>query len=507
MVKKLFIIFLLALPLLLIAETPTELIELVTDDIETAAWDSLYLELLSSKATLKLDNRVYLEEDANRSLHSLLYKRPGQTLLLNYKRDWDDNKDRVNIQAEITSKNLIRQAVFGHYRLRFGRGLAIGNGQRGFPDEVFTLGKPAGPDTYVPFGAAARLRWTRFHLLGFGSVLNRNANLSGDLITSLPSATSEASGSVLESLFGAAVSYETKPLRLGALYYRQIYDHDFASPERASDLTIRSLYGAVRIPEHKLDAEATFATHSSQEYFAWEYSHAGFLQSVSFTSNPDFKQVSYSTPAAILSRDTHTNEIAWDASFPLRKYLSMRLRYALNYNERQSFSTHNIRSRFAAILDYKTKTNFGSLSVYNFDREILVPGDNSYSVTLPRNWRAELRFGQTVFPGLDYKFQFRYHVEDKNGFDQNSFFFANSFSYRYRDFTLGASYKSWKNFRQYIYYEDDTLEAYNTSQRDDSVLDLSAGMKLWHLNTGLSYRVSLTGDNPQRLILRLGMAI
>jgi len=507
MVKRLLCILLLALPVLLAAQTPDDLIELVTDDIESAAWDSLYQELLSPQASLKLDNRVYLVQDANRSLHTLLYKRPGQSLLLNYLRDWDAKDAHLGIQAEITSRHLVRQAVFGHYRLRFGRGLAIGNGQRSFPNEVFSIGKPSGPESITPFGAAARMRWLRLSFLGFGSVRDRAANLSNGLITSLPTGASDAPGTVLESLFGIAAAYDSKLLRFGGLYYRQIYDTDFADASRAADLSIRSLYAGLSIPEHRIDAEATFARHSSQQYLGWQYSHAGFRQAVSFTSNPDLRQISYSTPAAILSRDTHTNEIAWDASFPLRKALTVRLRYALNYNERQSFSTRNVRSRIAANLDYRAQENYASLAVYNFDREILTPIDGSYSVTLPRNWRAELRFGQTVLPGLDYRFQFRYHVEDKADFDRNSFFFANGFSYRHRDLTLSCGYKTWKNFRHYIYYEDDTLEAYNTAQRDDSVLDISAALKLWRVNAGFGWRLSLAGDTPQRLFLRLGMAL
>jgi hypothetical protein len=507
MVKKLLFLLLLCVPLFLTAEEPPELIELVRDDLEIAAWDSLYKDLLAPKTSWRLDNRLYLEEDAFRGLHTLLMKRGGQTLLLNYTRDWEAPTDHVNIQAEITSDQLVRQAVFGHYRVRFGRGLAIGNGQRGIPREVFTLGKPASPESVSPFGSAAKLKWLRFTFLGFGSVRDRQANLSAAGITSLPTSHTDADGTVLESMFGAGIAYDSKVLRLGGLWYKQVYDQDFADPDLDPGLSVRSLYGAIEVPAHKIDAEAVLAGHNSQQHISWQYSHAGFVQSISFTANPDLKNISYSTPAAILSRDTHTNELAWDASFPLQKALRLRLRYALNYNERQSFSFRTSKSRLAAVLDYHSKLNSATLSVFNFDREILVPIDGSYTVTLPRNWRAELKFRQIVFPGLNYEFQFRYHLEDKSEFDQNSFYFANGFSYRNRNLSLGIGYKSWKNFRQYLYYEDATPEAYNSAQRDDSVLDLSAALKLWKVNAGLNYRVSLTGDTPQRLILRVGMAL
>lgn len=504
MVNKILILILCLGMGTLFAQTTPELLELSLDDVEYDAWDWFYSELQSHKAEIKLDNRGVFLIDEPYTLHNLTLAAKGQTLSVNLRQKNEFDDLWANVNAVIKSGGLLRQVMLGHYRLRFGRGLAMGSGYRGEVKNVVEFRRPASPLSYTPQGAAVRLVWHELNAFGFGSVQKRYARLVGDEIQTLPASRIKQTGSTLETIYGGGVSYEGEWLKLGLMSYNQFYDKEFVSSQMSNSLDTYSAYGSLSIGGHTLDGEAVGKDEVSHAYLGWKFRHGGFRQEISYSQNPDYRRHLYSTSTAMLSSAAHSNELSYDATLPVLSNTSLRLRYALNFDERESFGSADFHSRMSASLLHEASGSSSAFSVYRFDREILVPVDGDYAQTLPHNWRVEMKLSQELLQHLSYDMVMRYHFEDKNGFEENGVYFGNSLSLEIDHLTLSAMYQNWRVGRTPIYYEDDTPEGYSVSNSDRQYLSLGALLALKKLRLDISWRHHLDGED-HRLNARVGV--
>lgn len=503
MVRTLIALVLL-IPLCLMAQSDLELIELNADNLEYQAWQQLYKELLSPKNRLGVDNRLWIDNDSY-SLHQAYFRFQGQELSLNIREDWDNNLTQANFSARIQQDKLLKDMALGHYRVRFGSGIALGSGSRAGNADVIQLETPPQPQRYSPFGAAVKLGWKGASALVFGSVLKREARLDAEgKVFSYPKTKSGLDTTGREVLVGTALGYEAKLFRLGLLSYRQDYDLEFVSPLLAERSDILSAYGGIRFKEHRLDLESGVVNDDAHHYIAWNYRHQGFEQNLSFAVDPDQAQMAYSTPREVLSRDPNTMELAWDAAFPIYKDMSLALRFSADHVRGNSLDANNLRTRLIAGYRFRGKDQSLSFKVSHFDREVLLHIDDHYSMTRPKHWRFELGYDDKVLPALNLSLNCRYHIEDKTNWQNNGLYWHSALRFTTGKMAFKLGYQGWQSSRAGFWYEDDNLQAYSIASKDDQNIYLSADLALKQIKLGLNLRQSLQHTQEQRFIIRLG---
>jgi len=501
---RLLTLLMLLLPLVLAAQSAPELIELNLENLAYDAWEQLGAELLGPQTKLSLDNRLWVDDDSY-SLHRARFSYKGQELRINYRENWDAGNRETNFSARVRQDKLLRDLTLGHYRVHFGSGIALGSGSRRLEGPVLRIEDPPQPERYSPFGAALKLQWQGLAAGIFASVLNREARLNadGDLL-SLPKIRIDLDTRTRESIWGSALSYESQLFRLGLLAYAQSYNRDFADAELERSTTLISAYGGLRLKDHSLDLESGQVHGEAYHYLAWNYRHQGFEQTLSFAIDPDQDQVAHSTPREVLSRDPDTMELAWDAVFPIFRKADLSLRFSADHLGGNSFSTSNLRTRLLAAFHYGEEARRLSFKVSHFDREVLVHIDESYQMTRPKHWRYELGWQDRVLPSLEIILQARYHIEDKNSWANNGFYYHSALRFRQARLSLKLGYQGWQSSRAGFYYEDDTPLAYSISTRDDQAVYLAADLTLTRVKLGLNLRQSLRQGEDRRLILQLG---
>jgi hypothetical protein len=491
-------------PLMLPAQSAPELIELDTENLAYDAWQDISKELLAPQTRLGLDNRLWLEDDSF-SLHRAWFRYKGQELSINYRNNWTHGSAPANFNVRVRQDKLLQDLALGHYRIRFGSGIALGSGSRQLSGPVTQIEGPPQPERYSPFGAAMKLQWQGLATTLYASVLNREARLNAeDDMLSLPKNRLDIDTTARESIWGSALSYEARLFRLGLLAYEQTYSRDFADPDLKRASTVFSAYGGLRLNAHSIDLESGQVNGDQHHYLAWNYRHQGFEQTLSLAIDPDQSQVAHSTPREVLSRDPDTMELAWDTVFPLFKDADLALRFSADHLRGTGLSTGNLRTRLLAAFIYKQKDNSFSFRVAHFDREVLLHIDETYSMTRPKHWRFELGFEDRVLPYLAIILQTRYHIEDKSTWENNGLYFHTALRFKPVNLALSLGYQGWQSSRSGFYYEDDTPLAYAISTRDDQFIYLAADLSLKRIRLGLNIRQSLKQGEDRRLILRLG---
>lgn len=504
MVKFLAILILL-IPLGLCAQEAIELIELDLPSIEYQAWEKLYEDQFSLK------NQVVLDwvKDETYSLHNLHVDYQGQQLYFNFQDDWENNLSYVNFAVKIKQNQLFEELNIGHYRIRFGSGITLGSGSKRLDRALIEIEKPPHPQSYSPLGAAARFKVNHISGLLFGSIANREAKLSPqNKIISLAKTKHGLKDTSTETIWGGAIGYESKLFKIGLTGYAQAYDKHFVNPSIKKDSAIFALYWGLRFKEHSLDAESGTVNQNPHHFLAWNYRHQGFEQTFSFALDPDQRQLAYFSPREVLSRDANTMELAWDARFPLFKNANLNTRFAFDQNARDHISSKGLVKRLLASFDYSPKEHDFRFTISHFDREILSQiGEEGidYSVTRPSHWRFELGYKDQVFPHLQLILNSRYHLENKDTWKNNAFYYHSAIRFSYKNSALKFGYQGWQNAKTGIYYEDDLPLAWSLSQKEEQNLYLAGDLQLKNIKLGLNYRQSLTQSKDQRLVLNLGI--
>ncbi|MCB5228791.1 MAG: hypothetical protein GX122_02380 [Candidatus Cloacimonetes bacterium] len=504
MVKHIIFLILLALPLCIFAQEIPEIIELDSETLSYNAWEELYNQLMLPDTQLGLDNRLWLEDDSF-SLHQAYFQHDGQDLFVNYGNDWKKNLSHFNFGIGIRQNKLVEDVALGNYRLHFGSGITMGSGSKSTKGDVFRIQRAPRPDSYSPFGSAIKLHWRDFRALAFGSVLNREItqNTDGEIL-SLPKTRSGRADITRESLWGGALSYEAKVFRMALLGYIQGYDREFASADMDSQTKIFSAYAGVRLNEHSVDWESGQAGKNQHHFLAWNFNHQRFKQTISFAMDPDHKQITYFSSREALGRDPDTVEMAWDASFPLLKDTSMFLRASADQKRRDYISSKGMKSRLLARFGYHPKHRNLNLTISHFDKEILTKTGDDLHTSRPQHWRFELDYKDKVLPTLQLILNTRYHLEDKEGWDNNTFYWHSGIRFNKNRFGVRGGFQGWHGAKRGTIYMDDTLLAFSEAKRDDQFIYLGGDLVMNNMKLGVDLRQSLKDSSNQRAILRVG---
>ncbi|MDP2172216.1 MAG: hypothetical protein Q8J62_00375 [Candidatus Cloacimonadaceae bacterium] len=501
MVAKSALLLLLLLFAIPLCAVESDLIELITEDLQYDSLSDFYKELSAFIRPLALESSLYLKEEDSYSLHSAIYRSKKDYLLLNTIFNYEDGSTHANFTINLSGKDLVRQVSLGNYRLRFGRGIVFGYGKRGMPSSIYELEKPPRADVYSPFGAAAKLGWKELSLLGFGSAQSRKARLSGEDILSLPTKKTEELGSTLESLYGATLGYEGASFSLAGMAYHQSYDREFSDDAKETALNAFSLYAALSLKRHKIDVESAWQNGKNNSRVVWEMTYGSFKQSFGYAQNPSNQYTAYAISPAVLSKRLSAEELSWDAQIPMLENIVLLTRLSINH---VSDLDENYLSRQMAALEYKESGSRVRLSLFRFDREILYEIDDSYQSTIPQNYRAQIVITQKLFPVLTWSAQFRYHFEQKRDYDKNSFFAENALAYAYGKLKTEISWQRWHSLHEFVIPDSQEPDAYALTSGEDSTLSLSGEYTYKGMRFGSAYRQSLLISGNYQLLVRLG---
>lgn len=506
MVVKSLLLLLIALLVLPLTAQETDLIELSTETLEYEALSELYRELGTLGGSLGLDSSLYLRENDPYSLHSVISRFRGDYLLLNTRFGYDEGSAQANFSLNIRGKKLVRQVSLGSYRLHFGRGIIAGSGKRTMPTTAIDLERPPRANVYSPLGAAAILGYRDISLLGFGSIQSRRAKLSGEDILSLPSTKTDDLGKSLESIYGAALSYEKGILGVAAMAYRQDFDRDFADPDLDSGLTAFSIYAALKLKRHIIDAESAWLNGRHSSRVRWEMSYGGFTQSFTHANNPARQYTAYSVSPAVLSRRVGAEELSWEARMPLAHSTFLLTRLSFNDASTENLGDSYISRQMAAV-EYKDTRSLMRMSLYRFDREILYQIDESYQSTIPQHYRAQVYIHTKLIPVLVWTAQVRYHFERKSIFDQSTFYAENALDYSYGKLRAGIAWTRWQSLREFVIPDDQEPGNYIQTSGEDSTLALNTSYAFKHWRLAATWRHSLEHSDRYQLTLRLGLSL
>lgn len=487
---------------LALAQSFEDLIELEAPALADSAWQDLYGRLESFSRPLKIDNRLYLRDSSRYSLHTVLYELEHESLLLNYKRDWDDDLNHLNFQIRLETAPW--EAVLGSYRFRFGRGIVAGSGSRGTSDSLFSLREPMAPETYTPLGAAVKLNHKALRAAFFGSMQKREARISGDAISSLPSSRIGSLNTTQESVFGATAGLDSRHFRSAVLLYWQDYDKPFVDKDLRNRIWAASLYSALDLAFTRLDAELAWMEGGSFGLVAWNIRLNGFDQTLSYAHNPQDDQIAYALTPALLNPALDRDEYSYDLKLALPFKTRLQLRYGLNSGS--GFSGDQL-SRLLASLAWQNAGNSVKLSYYNFDREIISLLDSTYVSASPRNHRALLQARYHLRPRLFQELDFSYSLEDRSEHTKNTYRVSLALGYEQGKLRLKAGFLSWQSPRSFLAGDEFSPQYYSICSSEDTALFASAShqFKRWHFSA--SGRKSLLDRESFRLFLRLGLSL
>ncbi|MBW6513667.1 MAG: hypothetical protein K0B87_02800 [Candidatus Syntrophosphaera sp.] len=479
-----------------------DLIELDAPALADSAWQDFYNTLAELGRPLKLDSRLYLNQTSRYSLHSAIYSLENESVLVNYKRDWDDGESRMNFRIGLQTGRW--EAVLGSFRFRFGRGIVTGNGSRSPSDSLFSLREPLSPETYTPLGAAAKFNHKALRAGLFGSMQKRDARLSGEAIISLPSSRSGILSTTQESVFGATAGLDSRHFQSAALLYWQHYDRPFADEEKRGQIWAASLYSALDLDFTRLDAELAWAEGGPFGLVAWNLRLKGFTQTFSYARNPPAGQFAYALSPALLNRAYGREEYSSDLRLALPLKTTLQLRYSLNSGS--GFSGEQL-SRLLASLAWRDAGNSVKLSYYNFDREIISLIDSTYVSASPRNHRLLLQARHHFRPRLRQELEFSYSLEDRSDYTNNTYRASLALAYEPGKLRLKAGVLTWQSPRSFLVEDEFSPQYYSICSSEDTALFASAShqFKRWHFSA--SGRKSLLEARDFRLFLRLGLSI
>jgi len=130
------------------AQISEELPELEIPAQAEETWEQLFSEL--REQPLSLAGRADLFSK-NPQIHlNGRWQLPRAELLALYNRDLNKDLDAFSFRLAVGSNHW--DAVLGNYRLRFGRGLALGTSSRSMPDSLFSFQNPLSPRNYGLLG-------------------------------------------------------------------------------------------------------------------------------------------------------------------------------------------------------------------------------------------------------------------------------------------------------------------------------------------------------------------
>jgi hypothetical protein len=506
-----FLIFILLFSVQIWAQEPgfeaeiesPELIELSLDEIQMQAWQQDATNLLTQSKMWGLKNRIWWEGELQ-NLHQFSGQYSGHKLDLGLLYNWDEHKTYGGASLKASNISFIDEMVIGSYRPRFGSGLTLGttgSSRQGFMLELGSLGPV---DIYSPMGAAAIAEIWEIQALVFGSIQNRPMTVDANN-RPVAFAKKKIKNNLLdrERIWGGALAYENDFVSLGALLYEQKHDWHHQNLAHKQTFLIPAFALGLYLSDFDFDLEVGKIKEDVHAYAAFLYEHAGFKQKISMAKDPDRSKIAYSTFGQVFTRNPETIEFAYDALFPLAKKLNLQLLFSANQHQEPTASGNSLKSRLVAALKYKDKASALGFKVSHFDREVLANVLQEYTVSRPHHWRFELSASHKPTQALQLHLNSRYHIEDKEDYKRNGFYFNSGVRYKYKMVGLDAGYRAHFRNKYGFYYLDDSYEGWSVSTGDDQVLYLGGRLDVHPAYLRLNYRHSLKDTEDFRIVLEL----
>lgn len=181
----------------------------------------------------------------------------------------------------------------------------------------------------------------------------------------------------------------------------------------------------------------------------------------------------------------------------------MQLLFSANQHQKPTASSNSIKSRLVAALKYKDKASALGFKVSHFDREVLSNVLQNYTVSRPHHWRFELSASHKPIQPLQLHLNTRYHIEDKESYKNNGFYFNSGIRYKYKMMGLNAGYKASFRNKYGFYYLDDSYEGWSLATGDDQQVYLGSTLDVHPAYLRLNYRHSLQDVDNYRLTAEL----
>ena len=506
-----FLIFTLLFSVQLTAQLPPfqddveslELIELSLDQVQLQAWQQDAANLITQTKLWGLKNRLWWDDSLQNQHHfSGCYS--GQKLDVGLLHNWDDSKSYAGASLMASDVSVLNKIVIGNYRPRFGSGLTLGTPGSSRHGSMLELNSMGAVELYSPMGAAAIAEVWEIQAMAFGSILNRPMVVDGNN-RPVAFARRKIKNSALdrERIWGGALAYENDFLALGAMIYEQKHDWHHQNVHHKQTLLIPAFALRLYFSDFDFDLEAGKIEDKVHAYAAFLYEHSGFKQKISMAKDPDRSKIAYSNFAQAITRNPDTLEFTYDALFPLIQNLNMQLLFSANQHQEPTASSNSIKSRLVAALKYKDKASALGFKVSHFDREVLSNVLQNYSVSRPHHWRFEFSASHRPIERLQLHLNTRYHIEDKESYKNNGFYFNSGIRYKYKMMGLNAGYRASFRNKYGFYYLDDSYEGWSLATGDDQQVYLGGTLDVHPAYLRLNYRHSLQDVDNYRLTAEL----
>ncbi|MGI6198811.1 MAG: hypothetical protein ACOYIS_06790 [Candidatus Cloacimonadaceae bacterium] len=480
-----------------------ELIELTLDEIQVQGWQQDAADLLQQTRIWALENRLWWDGELE-SLHRFGGWYTGNRLDVALLHNWDNHNTHFGASLKVDRSGAIREMAVGNYRPRFGSGVSLGISGSGRRGPMFELGSMSPVDLYSPMGAAVIADIWELKAMAFGSIVNRPINVNtNNQVASFAKRKVDYDTLDRERIWGAALAYEDEYFSVGGMLYEQKHNWEHQNVVYKQKLLIPALAFKLDLNEFEFDLELGKIKKKVHAYAAFRYEHEGFKQQISMAKDPDRSKIAYSNFAQAVVRNPNSIELAYDALFPLAKYLKLHLLFSANQYQQPTSSNNSIKSRLAASLRYADKVSAFGIKVSYFDREVLSNIMQNYAVTRPNHWRFELNVNHKALDPLQIHLNCRYHIEDKKNYKNNGFYYNSGLRYKHKNVCFDAGYRACFRNKYGIYYLDESYEGWSMSVREDQQIYLGGKLDFHPAYVSLQYNQSIQHAKDYRIIAGL----
>lgn len=476
-----------------------ELIELSLDEIQVQNWQQDAAERLKQTRIWALENRLWWDGDLN-SLNRFSGWYAGNRLDVGLLHNWDDHTSFVGASLKANNDSHIREMVVGNYQPRFGSGVSLGISGSSRRGEMLQLNSMGPVDLYSPMGAALKAKIWELEAMVFGSIVNRPINVNANnRVISFAKRKDKYDTLDRERIWGAALAYEDEYFSVGAMLYEQKHNWEHQNVIYKQKLLIPALAFKLDLHEFEFDLELGQIKKKVHAYAAFRYEHEGFKQQISMAKDPDRSKIAHSNFGQVIIRNPDSIELAYDALFPLAKYLKLHLLFSANQHQDPTSSNNSIKTRLAGSLRYADKVSALGLKVSYFDKEVLSHIMQNYALSRPHHWRFELGMSHMALEPLQIHLNCRYNIEDKKGYKNNGFYYNSGLRYRHKNLSAEAGYRACFRNKYGMYYLDESYEGWSVATKDDQQLYLGGKLDFHPAYFSLQYKQSIQHAKDYRI--------
>lgn len=415
--------------------------ELYLDELADALADSFYenpdslnykyeyLSLLKDKPYIRQNG--FLEKDG--------FKVEMSSKLTNWHRMLFPASDYIYEQSEdpALSGNLrisYRDSfVLGSFRPAWGLGLLFQEAK----NDRCLLSAPMA-DIYSPTGFGMSLNINGFSTFHFYSSQKRQAELDYGVIKKLYKNKDNKGTSVQETVFANSIGYYSPHFKTGLSYSAYEYDHrvmghfDTYTWKRLNNL---NLFADFRPLNHRFTAEGALQLEGFAIRTLWQADWRNYQQELGYTFSYNYEIPPYAKSMP-LSSGGKWSELNASALYQIDEHSRIKLSSNANL-KRDAIKDDKWRALSKAEYQYKDTRHKLNLSLVSIDREILAEQDDSYSSSIPQNWRFVISDEVKVHDSLSLSQSLRYHLQEKKASLDNGAIYTQGFTAK-----LGKGFES-----------------------------------------------------------------